>query len=73
MEHIPINFEHEGKNYSGYFNKVAGAGSSSVWHLYDHNNYFLGKLRYTDHWIFDGKKFTELANFFGDYVIAWYQ
>lgn len=75
MERILINFEYQGKNYSGYFNKVAGAGDSTVWHLYDDKNYYLGRLRYSDKWVFDStpttKELAKSADFFADYLTAW--
>ena len=77
MEGIPISFEHAGKKYRGHFSQVSGAGDSSVWHLMDDKNYYLGQLRYTNGWVFDPtpktNKLVELADFFGDYVTAWIQ
>ncbi|MBC7826889.1 MAG: hypothetical protein H7122_04025 [Chitinophagaceae bacterium] len=72
MQRIPIIFEHKGKQYSGILLPVQGVGHSSVWHLMI-NNYYFGSLRYTDRWIFDSNKMPEIADFLGDYVIAWYQ
>lgn len=77
MHQIPITFDHEGKQYSGYFSKVAGAGQTGVWYLSDNNNLYLGRLRYTDRWVFDPTPKTEslaaLADFFGDFITAWYE
>ena len=74
MERIPIAFEHETMTFSGHFQKVAGAGDTSLWHLMIHSYYF-GRLRYTDKWVFDGnklsEKFTGLSQFFGGYITAW--
>jgi hypothetical protein len=74
MERIPIVFDHAGKKYSGYFVQVAGAGSTSFWHLYNDQKYYLGCLRigWEDQWYFDeskpADKLSELARFFGNYI-----
>jgi hypothetical protein len=75
-DRIPIKFEHQDKTIVGNFQQVAGAGSAAVWHLYDHENYYLGRLRLQgDHWVFDTNKgsagFESLADFFADYITAW--
>lgn len=73
MDKIPITFD----KFTGYFTKVSGAGESSIWHLYDSKNYYIGRLRFTDKWVFDsspkGKEFETLADYFGEVVRAWYQ
>ncbi len=73
MDPIPISFKHNGIKYSDcYFTRVARPGEAATWHLYDSDNYYLGRLRFTNQWIFDPNKRTEriyeLAEFFGDFV-----
>lgn len=72
MDPIPINFKHSGVTYSNcYFTKIIRTGEPAFWHLYDNDNYYLGKLRFTDKWIFDANKRTgidQLAEYFGDLV-----
>jgi hypothetical protein len=73
MDPIPISFRHNGIKYSDcYFTRVARRGEAATWHLYDSDNYYLGRLRFTNQWIFDPNKRTEriheLAEFFGDFV-----
>jgi hypothetical protein len=69
---IPINFEHEGKQYSGSLDPVSGAGGNT-WHLMIDTRYY-GRLRLNDRgWFFDGDKFKGLAEYFGERVIAWHQ
>ena len=33
MDEIPVNFEFEGKQYSGHLSKVAGAAETAMFHL----------------------------------------
>ena len=74
MDPIPISFKHNGVAYSDcYFTKITrNDGAASFWHLYDCDNYFLGKLHFTDQWTFDvNRKSTgidKLAEYFGDFV-----
>lgn len=72
MDPIPISFQHNGVTYKDcYFTKIIRAGDVSFWHLYDNDNYYLGKLRFSDQWTFDANKRTgidQLAEFFGDFV-----
>jgi hypothetical protein len=77
MVHIPISFDCGGKKYIGHFTDIRGA-AQEVWHLMDNKNYYLGRLRQAnDQWVFDPTPKTgnlaEKAEFFGDYVRAWYQ
>lgn len=51
---------------------VQGAGDNRVWHLMI-DNYYFGRLRYTDKWVFDSNTMPEIADLLGEYVIAWYQ
>ena len=77
MENIPVNFECEGKSYTGPLNAVHGAGTQ-VYHLIIERRYN-GRLRLTERygWQFDPtpttKSFKELRDYFGDVVTAWYQ
>jgi hypothetical protein len=75
MIHIPIKFEYEGKIFSGYFASTQGSGGN-VWQLLI-DKYFYGILVINDQWVFHGnklgEKFSELADFLGDYLIAWYE
>ena len=73
MDPIPINFKHNGVTYSNcYFTKIVRAPETSFWHLYDSDNYYLGKLKFTDQWTFDADKrstrIDQLAEFFGEFV-----
>ena len=75
MNHIPITFEHEGKQYSGFFNQVSGDNDTVSFHLYDLENFFLGRLRNENGWHFDPtpqtESFEHLADFFGEYIANW--
>jgi hypothetical protein len=73
MDPIPINFKHNGVTYSDcYFTKVSPSTAPSFWHLYDCDNYFLGRLQFTNKWTFDANKkstgIQKLAEYFGDFV-----
>ena len=73
MDPIPITFKHKGETYKNcYFTKVTRNGATSFWHLYDSDNYFLGRLQFTDKWIFDANSkstgIDKLAEYFGDFV-----
>ena len=72
MDPIPISFKHNGINYTDcYFTKIIKNDESFFWHLYDNDNYYLGKLSYNDKWCFDANKSTgidQLVDFFGDFV-----
>ena len=72
MDPIPINFKHNGVTYKDcYFTKI-NRSENSFWHLYDNDNYYLGKLLFAEQWKFDADKrstrIDELADFFGEYV-----
>ena len=72
MDPIPINFKHNGVTYTDcYFTRIA-RGEEAHWHLYDNDNYYLGRLRFKDQWTFDANKrstrIDELAEYFGDLV-----
>jgi hypothetical protein len=70
MDKIPIEFEHKGKRYSGSLDAICGAGGNT-WYLMI-NNYYYGRLRVNERgWFFDGNMFNELADYFGEYMIAW--
>jgi hypothetical protein len=73
LERIPVTFEHEGRNYTGYLTSVSGAASNTHFHLMiDH--YYKGQLFYTPlyGWQMDGE-FQELKDYFVDVLISWYQ
>jgi hypothetical protein len=76
LEKVPINFEQDGKTYRGDFTLVSGSGSTYVWYLMI-DNYYCGRLRYHDWWVFDPtpktESFVELTDYFGWYITAWYQ
>jgi hypothetical protein len=73
MDPIPISFKHNGVTYKDcYFTKVTRSNAPSFWHLYDCDNYFLGRLQFTDQWLFDANRkatgLNKLAEYFGDFV-----
>lgn len=73
MDPIPISFKHNGVTYDHcYFTKIVRAEDKSFWHLYDSDNYYLGKLCFEDQWTFDADKrksgIDQLAEFFGEFV-----
>jgi len=75
MDPVLITFDHQGKHYKGQLVPVMGAGSSNEFHLMI-DNYYCGRLRYSDRWVFDPTpktdSFVELTEYFGEYVTAWY-
>lgn len=76
MENVPITFEFRGKKYTGHFGRVAGAGSSSHFHL-TVGGYHYGQLWFSDRgvWRFESNAFpemSELAEEFGAVVTGWY-
>jgi hypothetical protein len=64
----PISFDYKGKHYEGKLQPVNGAGTN-VWHL-SINNYYYGKLRYIDKWVFhsNSNEMNDLADLFGKHV-----
>ena len=75
---VPIDFEYQGKNYSGEFTTSGGMGGLSFdnWHLVI-NKFYQGQLHYsqsTDRWQFhsNDKKFEELSDYFEAYMIGWF-
>jgi hypothetical protein len=85
MTNIPIAFEFEGKQYSGHFTPVSGAGSGANFHL-SVNRMHWGQLSYIEGhpgfngglhavasgWRFSGKPGLEkLTEHFGYHLIAW--
>ncbi len=79
MNIIAVTFEYNGKQYSGHFSQVSGAGSTSMFHLTVDRAYW-GRLRYSDFtngWCFDptpkNPGMEALADEFGDLIIAWFQ
>jgi len=67
----PIEFEYKGKSYKGSFHLISGTGHRYVWQLYL-NNFFYGSLRYSDRWVFEGSEMRDMAEYFGEYIVAWY-
>jgi len=73
---IPVSFDYKGETIKGYFQPVSGSGNPSSWHLYREGNFYFGYLfKSDDRWIFSNQEgyCTELADYFGDLVTAWYQ
>ena len=73
MDPIPINFKHNGETYKNcYFTKIVRNSEVAFWHLYDSDNYYLGKLQFGGQWIFDANRkstgLDKLAEYFGDFV-----
>ncbi len=75
MQQIPITFNYQGQLYRGSLSPVSGsAAHGSLWHLMI-NNFYRGQLLNTDNgWVFHSQTavFKELEDYFGDYIIAWY-
>ena len=71
MEHIPIKFEYEGKQYAGKFVAVSGSGKNHFHLMID--NFYKGQLVYGEYhgWQFH-EGFKGMAEYFGDYIVAWY-
>ncbi len=75
MEEVPIILTYQARTYSGEFHPVSGAGSNQVWFLVI-NNFYNGPRCYMDgRWLFHSqtRKFEDLAEYFGEYMLAWYQ
>lgn len=89
MSNIPVTFIYKGKEYKGYFSKVAGASSSALFHL-NVGGFYWGKLWYVEghpgfkdglHAVQAGWRFASnnhpeleaLVNEFADLVVAWYE
>ena len=71
MEHIPVEFEAKGKQYSGYLIRVSGAAETAMFHLMI-DNYYYGRLRFssfTNAWEFDtnagSQGWENLLEYFG--------
>lgn len=73
MDKVAISFIFRENEYKGELQKVAGANSSSTWHLMI-DNFFCGRLCKADKWVFDStpktKKFEHMAEHFGRYITA---
>jgi hypothetical protein len=68
---IPITFTHNGVTYTGTLDPVFGAGANT-WHIMI-NSYYRGRLRLVEgDWFCDGD-FSDLAEYFGQYLIAYFQ
>lgn len=71
---IPISFDYKGKHYEGTFSEVSGA-AAKMWHL-TINGYHCGQLLLLERgWVFfsNSGEFEELADYFGDIVMLWYE
>lgn len=66
---IPVTFTYQGKTYTGFLHPVHGAGIH-VWHLMI-NNFYYGRLRYQNGWVFDSNKDWDIAETLGEIVVAW--
>lgn len=44
---IPVKFIHDGKEYTGHFKKVSGAGGAGTYHLMI-DGFYKGQLNYTE-------------------------
>lgn len=73
MNDVPITFEYKGKIYKGFFSAVSGGGAN-VWHLMI-NNYYYGVLVLTEKygWKFHGNAFEDMGEYFGNYMVLWYE
>ncbi|HTE27053.1 hypothetical protein [Flavitalea sp.] len=63
---IQIYFTHDNTRYFGVFTPVMGAGDTGVYHFLI-NNFYQGRLRKNDKWVFDGK-FHDRAEDFGNFL-----
>lgn len=70
MPQIPVEFEHEGKNYVGTLDEVPGMGQK-IWHLMI-DDYYKGCLLHTDQGFSFHGRFPSLTDTFADKVILWY-
>jgi hypothetical protein len=64
----------KGKHYEGTFSEVSGA-AAKMWHL-TINSYHRGQLHLLERgWVFfsNSGDFEELAGYFGDIVMLWYE
>jgi hypothetical protein len=72
---IPVSFEWKGKKHVGYFSEPHGSGGN-IWFL-TVNKYHWGQLilKHHNEWAFYNSKdeMKELADYFGDCIVAWYQ
>lgn len=66
---IPATFTYQGKTYKGFLHPVHGAGIN-VWHLMI-DNFYYGRLRYHEGWVFDSVKMEGIAETLGEIVVAW--
>lgn len=75
-EEIPVTFTYQGKEYKGSFSRVAGGGSTALFHLTVDKRHW-GQLFYgRDKWFFFSNpmpELSELAEEFGMVVMGWYQ
>lgn len=73
---VPIKFDYKGKEYTGNFSSVSGAGNTEYnhWHLMI-NGYYNGQFICTQlGWKFYSQtgEFQELRDFFEFYMVSWF-
>jgi len=73
-QNIPIQFDHEGKHYDGYFSPHEAATGFEFQVIL--NSFYQGMLRYRfegEVWKFytNTPSFEKLADWFGVYIIVW--
>lgn len=74
IDHIPVSFDYKGKHYEGSLDEVNGSGGRT-WFL-NINKYHRGQLLFVnDKFVFYGsdKMFEDLAEFFGEIIMLWYE
>lgn len=71
---LPVSFEYEGVQFDGYLSKVAGAGSSGLYHLMINGGYWGQLFKSGDVWRFGSNSgmFEEeyMVNYFASVVTA---
>lgn len=86
---IPVTFNYKGNEYKGFFSQVSGSGSTAMFHLnvngyhwgqlsyvQGHDGFNGGPTAVKAGWRFASNQHPELeemADYFGDVVIAWFQ
>ena len=81
-KNIPIEFDYQGKHYKGFLDEVSGSGThiGCSWHLCLYRGkhlYYNGHLTYHEKSGFrftsQTGKFEDLTEFFGEYIMLWYE
>ncbi len=75
MDNIPVSFEWKGKGYVGYFSEPHGAGGNIFFLTVNKRHWGQLILKHNNEWEFYNNKdeLKELADYFGDCIIAWYE